>query len=309
MSSGLKFERDANQLRIAFDAAEQIGAKTAAVRWRFIARGALNEASPPMARMLRGSGGRGGSTRLKLYLSLLWLARGREHPVFAYPAQQLATLLGLPNPSSAGSRRIQDALKWLEQNGFVAVERRPGVAARVHLLDDAGTGHRYEKPGVVFASKAKRTGKAAAQRELHYYVQLPRAFWTEGWVAELSGAAVAMYLAVLREQRGRDGLAVWISPSVGVEQYDLSDESRGKGLRELVDFDLLHLERHAVPQSSFDERYRARNVYYVNPNGLRAVHGRTRAEAAAEDSLNLANRRRRHRPRLPESDLDDDLFG
>jgi hypothetical protein len=52
-----------------------------------------------MARILR-SGGRGGASRLKLYLSLLWLARNRrrERPVFSHPAQHLAALLGLPNP-------------------------------------------------------------------------------------------------------------------------------------------------------------------------------------------------------------------
>jgi hypothetical protein len=84
--------------------------------------------SPACPRILRGSGGRGGAARLKLYLTLLWLARNRnrERPVFAYPAQQLATLIGLPGPATAGARRIQEALHWLADAGFVALDRRPG---------------------------------------------------------------------------------------------------------------------------------------------------------------------------------------
>ncbi|MFC4536991.1 hypothetical protein [Sphaerisporangium dianthi] len=216
-----------------------------------------------MARILRGGGGRGGATRLKLYLSLLWLARGRDDPVFAYPAQQLATLLGLPGP--AGARRVQDALQWLEKEDFVALDRRPGDATRVHLLDDAGAGRRYQSPGPLAKPAHKRSAK---EREQHFYVQLEAKFWTEGWVAELSGAAVAMYLAALHEQRGRTDQSIWISPRVGRERYDLSDETRNKGLRELVGHDLLHLERRAVPQTSFSEAYRARNAYRVAAEGF-----------------------------------------
>ena len=123
-------------------AAVQAGADSAAVRWRFIARQEASAPAPPMARILRGGGGRGGATRLKLYLSLLWLARSfnRERPVFAYPAHNLAALLGLPNPDTAGARRVQEALRWLENAGFVALDRRRGDVTRVHLLDDAGSG-------------------------------------------------------------------------------------------------------------------------------------------------------------------------
>jgi hypothetical protein len=83
------------QQEAARAAAVQAGASSAAIRYRFIARPEPSAPSPPMARILRGGGGRGGATRLKLYLSLLWLARNRtrERPVFAYPAQQLAALI------------------------------------------------------------------------------------------------------------------------------------------------------------------------------------------------------------------------
>ncbi|MEV4013124.1 hypothetical protein AB0J35_21705 [Nonomuraea angiospora] len=269
-----KFSSDERQLTAAALAAKHAGAASAAIRYRFIARTGEGEDAPPMARVLRGSGGRGGATRLKLYISLLWLARGRDEPVFAYPAQQLATLLGLPAPESAGARRVQEAFRWLEKEGFVALDRRPGDATRVHLLDDAGSGNRYQDPGPLAKPHTKRSAK---EREQHFYVRLPSKLWTEGWVAELSGAAIAMYLAALHEERGRAGETIWISPRIGYERYDLSDETRNKGLRELVDYDLLYLQRLPVPQTSFDERYRARNAYRIPPNGLsrttRTRHG------------------------------------
>jgi hypothetical protein len=242
-------------------AAVQAGAQSAAVRYRFIARQDAAAPSPPMARILRGGGGRGGATRLKLYLSFLWLARSasRDRAVFAYPAQQLAALLGLPGPGTAGARRVQEALHWLEKEGFVALDRRQGDVTRVHLLDDAGSGDPFLPAGPLSTQAPKRTQK---DREPHFYVKLDARFWTQGWITELSGAAVAMLLACLYEQRGRPDEAIWISPRIGRERYDLSDETRNKGLRELVDWGLLELRRRPVP-ASFDERFRARNVYVV----------------------------------------------
>lgn len=283
----LKFPVQDAQRVAALQAANHAGAKSAAIRWSFIARDSAAAAQPPMARILRGGGGRGGSARLKLYLSLLWLARGRDLPVFAYPAKQLAQLLGLPDPGIAGARRVQSALKWLESAGFVALERRSGESARIHLLDDAGSGRKYESPGLLFARKGKRP----AQREQHYYVRLDSEFWTLGWVAHLSGVAVAMYLAALREQRGREDESIWIAPSVGRELYDLSDESRSKGLGELVDAGLLALERRALPQDSFNEDYRARNAYRVIPNGFLKIDRPAQPGDDLEDPFFSASRR------------------
>ena len=267
------------QLATASAAKDRAGADSAAIRYRFIARPEASDPSPPMARILRG-GGRGGATRLKLYLSLLWLARNRnlDRPVFGYPAQQLAALLGLPNPENAGARRVQDALRWLAKEGFVALDRRPGDVTRVHLLDDAGSGLPYQPAGSLAARAARRSRK---DREQHFYVQLDAQFWTRGWVTALSGAAVAMYLACLYEQRGQPDAPVWVSPRMGRERYDLSDETRNKGLRELTDQGLLDLARRPVPATSFDERFRARNVYMLRPGAW----GKGPRQPPAPDSL------------------------
>jgi hypothetical protein len=280
-----EYEGPALQRDIAEEARKRAGADTAAVRYRFIGRQDPSDPSPPMARILRGGGGRGGATRLKLYLTLLWLARNRnlERPVFAYPAQQLAALLGLPHPGDAGARRIQEALRWLARENFVALDRRPGDVTRIHLLDDAGSGDPYQPPGALAPQAPRRTQK---ERERHFYVQLDARFWTKGWITELSGAAIAMYLACLDEQRGRSEETIWFSPRIGRERYDLSDETRNKGLRELTDQGLLDLARRPVP-AAFDERFRARNVYVIRPRvwarGPRQIRS-TRTGGRTEDS-------------------------
>lgn len=154
------------------------------------------------------------------------------------------------------SRRLADA-------GFVALDRRPGDATRVHLLDDAGSGAPYQPAGGLTTPALRRTQQ---QRREHFYVQLDARFWTNGWITELSGTAVAMYLACLYKRRGRDE-TIWISPQAGRDRYDLSDETRNKGLRELTDHGLLLLGRRPVPTASlFDERFRARNTYIIDPS-------------------------------------------
>lgn len=175
-----------SQREAARAARAQAGAGSAAVRYRFIARPEPSDPSPPMARILRGGGGRGGTARLKVYLSLLWLARNRalDRPVFSYPAQQLAALIGLPDPGDAGARRVQAALRWLSKEGFAALDRRPGDVTHVHLLDDAGSGKPYQPAGALVTHAARRSRN---EREQHFYVQLDARFWTEGWVTELSG--------------------------------------------------------------------------------------------------------------------------
>ncbi|MER5417720.1 hypothetical protein [Streptomyces virginiae] len=237
------------------------GAKTAAVRCRFISRTDAGALSPPLARLLRGSGGRGGAARLNLYLSMLWLSRNEDKPVFQYPAVAWAQLLGYRDPEGAGARRVQEALRWLDNEAFVRLQRKPGVSSAVHLLSDSGAGRPYTAPGPMM----KRIERS--KREEHLYVQLPAGLWTNGWITELSGAAIAMYLVLLNEQRGEEK-PVWISPSMGRDRYDLSDETRRKGLNELAGHQLVSVAKRPLHQGLFEDTYRSRNVYDLKPRHL-----------------------------------------
>ncbi|MGW5434075.1 hypothetical protein ACWET9_44165 [Streptomyces sp. NPDC004059] len=104
--------------------------------------------------------------------------------------------------------------------------------------------------------------------EEHLYVQLPAGLWTNGWITELSGAAVAMYLVLLHERRGEENKAVWLSPRIGRERYDLSDETRRKGLNELAAHQLVTVRRRSVHQGLFEDHFRSRNVYEFEAEDL-----------------------------------------
>jgi len=266
MENSGNFEQPDEQLHGQRIAAQQAkaragGANSAAVRYRFIARGKPEEDAPPLARLLRGGGGRGGKARLQLYLSMLWLSRNENAPHFEYPAYQWARLLGAKKPDTAGARQIQQALRWLDGEAFVRLQHRQGAPSAIHLLSDTGTGRPYEAPGLAYKKVPK------AQRGEHLYVQLSAALWTSGWIAELSGAAIAMYLVLLHEARGEDK-PVWLSPRIGRERYDLSDETRRKGLSDLVERQLVSVRRRPVHQGLFEDHYRSRNVYQLLPDRL-----------------------------------------
>lgn len=235
--------------------------KTAPVRRKFVERADLSEPTP-LARVLRG--GRGGEVRLKLELSFLWFAAKPPHEL-NYPARAWATLLGLPDPEGRGSRRIRDATNWLERNGFVIVEQRPGAPSVVTLLNEAGTGEPYELPGTAYQRLRAKPEKADA----HRYIQIPDGFWTNGWVAVLSGAAVAMML-VLYTELGNSPAAttdLWFSPRQASMRYGLSEDTRSKGLRELRAAGVINARQRSASRDTFDFR-RLRNTYRLNPSRL-----------------------------------------
>lgn len=209
----------------------------------------------PLARMLRG--GRGGSVRLRLYLSYLWLGAAPPHEL-TYPARAWAELLDLDDPEGAGARRIADAVRWLEKNEFITVTNRAGAPNVVRLLSDAGTGTEYETPGAAYN---RLRGKQPA--EIHRYIQLPPTLWTSGWMAVLSPAALAM-LIILRIQVGAkdpDKEEVWIAPDYAEKAFLLAEETRTRGIRELEGANLITVRRRRlVTTDNFDFR-RFRNVY------------------------------------------------
>ncbi len=233
----------------------------AAVRYSLIERTYPSDPPPPMTRMLRG--GRGGQVRLKLYLSMLWLAK-QNNASLPYPARAWAELLGLRDPAAAGARRINEAQAWLERNRFVTIEARSGAPNLVTLKEESGSGADYELPG---AAWSRLKGNDDAQRA-HRYVQVPANFWTQGWVAVLSGPAVAMFLALLRElgPHGAD-TELWFSPRAATERFALSEDARSKGLRELVDAQLVEVTRRSLNPQDFDFQ-RVRNVYRLRPEAL-----------------------------------------
>jgi hypothetical protein len=260
--------------------------RAAQVRRLFVERD--NTTRPtPLALTLRG--GRGGQVRLKTYLSMLWLAAAPPHDA-SYPARAWATLLDLPDPSGNGARRVNDAIAWLGKHNFLDIEFRPGHPNRVTLLDESGDDSRgrYRVPGAAY-NKAKARKADVDVLAKHRYVQLPATFWTSGWLAVLSGPAVAMYLVLLAEQAGHpEGRELWFSPDAARLRYVLSEDTRSRGLDELRRAGLVAVRRRPVATDIFDVQ-RFRNVYVLKPERL--AESAQVPDRRGDDVIEIAPRR------------------
>ena len=206
------------------------------LRTEFIRRPSPDALPPPMMRMLRSGGGRGGDVRLKLYVSLLWVSPGGEHDT-DFDAYSWAVLFGLSQPSRNGKRRILAALDWLEQNRFVSKERRPGKTTVVTVLHEDGSGTKYSKPEPVKGAEP-------------VYRKLVADYWLNGWSAVLSGNALAFWLVLMDETNSGDKTAaVWLSESQTEAKYAISPYLRQAALRQLQEVGLIDTKRTYVREA------------------------------------------------------------
>jgi hypothetical protein len=188
-------------------------------------------------------GGRGGAVRLKLYLCLNLLAAKPPHDVRRIPARAWAEALDLPDPYGRGTRRVSDALAWLEEAEMIGVRRERAAAPVITLLDPTGNGRKYKRYSP--------------------YVLVPLGFWREQWIVRLSGSAVALLVVLLDLQGGRKSKknAPWL-PTHQRTRYGLSDDTWTRASKELVEHGLLEIDR--IPQGrDFDFR-RMRNTYWID---------------------------------------------
>jgi hypothetical protein len=122
-------------------------------------------------------------------------------------------------------------------------------------------------PGEAY-NKANTKSADTDTLALHRYLQIAPAFWTSGWFAALSGAALAMYLVLLCEQSGQDASReLWFSPDQARLKYALSADTRSAGLSELRRVGLVDVRRRPVASDIFDVQ-RFRNVYLLQPDKL-----------------------------------------
>ncbi|MCY4516292.1 MAG: hypothetical protein OXB99_03535 [Acidimicrobiaceae bacterium] len=208
------------------------------VRTEFLRRRSEREAVPPMMTMLGSGGGRGGDVRLKLYLSLLWASPGGEHDT-EFVATDWARLLGLPRYSTNGKRRVYEALNWLTVYSFIEKQKRPGLPSTVVILHESGSGEPYSKPSSHTAKGGKPT-----------YRRLQSAWWTNAWLAALSGRALAFWLVLMDESNnGTKTEAVWLSESQTLKKYAISPYLRQRAMRELRHFGLITTRRQLTREA------------------------------------------------------------
>lgn len=229
----------------------------APVRNQFVT--SLSGELPGLASLLRG-GGRGGQTRLKLYLSLLWVCTAKPYEA-TYPARAWAALLGLEDPDTKGARRIQEAVRDLAERKFITVQDRGGRPSVLRVLEESGSGAEYIPPSEAY--NLLRQAKAAQDLlQRHAYFKVPSKLWTEGHIAKLSGPGLAMLLVLLCERRGTVGGQVWFTPDIAKERFKLAPVTRTAGLQELRDLGLVETHKAPVAQDgTFISFHRLRNVH------------------------------------------------
>ena len=240
-----KFPSD-RALHLAELAATKVYKRSAPVRRYFIrARG---EQPSPLAQLLRG--GQSGEVRLKLYLSIIWIAAKEPHQT-DFTASSWAALLDLPDPDRLGARRIRDAIHWMEDRDLLRADRRAGYQPVLYLLDDAGRGEPYQQPGSVGGVENR-------------YFKVPATFWTNGWLVALSGTAVALLLIAFdqeMEQGNPPGpYTWWLSPTLRKKHYCFGRDTWSRAEAELVHHGILEVSHAPVDDSTFGMR-RVRNVY------------------------------------------------
>jgi len=235
--------------------AGRVSRKSVAVRSSFIVS-MDPETPPPMTLMMRG--GRGGGVKLKLLLSMLWIAVKEPYDV-TQSARVWAELIGLDEPETRGAARVNAAVRRLVEGNFLEVEKRPGQSSRLILREETGRGAAYTHPG----SHWEKHEGMPLPKNAPRYTQLPPGIWTEGWIAKLDAPAIAMLLILLEQTRGKNYDGLWFSPSVAAKRYGLSETTRRKGIDELDKFGIIAVDRVAVGRGTLSE-IRRRNTFSID---------------------------------------------
>lgn len=248
------------RLSAAVEVAELLAARVrerdAQIRTSFVEQRDPSGGAPPLARLLRG--GRGGEVRLKLLLSLLWVAARPPHDV-SLSTRVWAELLGLADPATKGARRISAAMHWLALHEFVQRQDQPGRPPRLVLLEEAGNGREYTLPGARIAELAAADEDWSA----HRYVKLPKELWTSGWLAALSGPALTMLLVLLAHGSVNHRDDLWFSPGFADQRYHVSEDTRYRGLADLKGHGLVAVRKRPLRRSRLEE-VRLRNSYSLD---------------------------------------------
>jgi len=195
----------------------------------------------PLLRLFRG--GQGGEVRLKLYLTLLLLATKSPYKIKrSVPARVWAEAIGLRDPDGSGKRRVADALNWLDEKGFIQLERHAGEPPYIQLLN-AESGGIWKRPSWP-------------------YVKLPLNFWSEYQIHDLSGRGIAVMLALLELTGGKERSRTQSISNTRSKEYGLSPETMLRGSNELELRGIIKTNFGVLGEKDLDWR-RRRKLYTV----------------------------------------------
>ena len=265
------------------------------------------ERAYPLARLLssrsgKAGGGRGGKTRVALYLSLLWIASGGDHSSNR-PARVWAELLGLTDPDGAGSRVVSSTWRELEARHLVTITPggSGGDGPTVRLLREDGSGAPYTIP----------TGAGGDT-----YRRIPEFAWERLFAEEdLTGAGLTMYLRAVRTADRAQRLEGLTFPASHIrDEYGLGESTRKSGLKNLTDLGVLDAHRRRTDDfGDPSQRARFRNTYTLLDRY--APEQRERGSSPSAGDLAADTSARPHlapdtsaRPHLAPDQVEDDPF-
>ncbi|MFZ2272204.1 hypothetical protein [Corynebacterium variabile] len=203
-------------------------------------------------RRLVAAGSRDGIT-LRLYLALIWRCSASPFRTDV-SAQQWGELLALEEPINTYSRRVSKAIKRLENENLISVKREKGRTSLITLLDESGDGSEYTRP---------HYGRNPKNR----WVKIPVDLWQNDRFYDLGTPGLAMMLALLAEAH-RDGSAVWWSPRRFKQRIGLTESTRSRGVKQLVEAGFVTVVREKVPgvRGKFSNEA-VRNTYLLHLDG------------------------------------------
>lgn len=220
-----------------------------------------------LAQLVGAGAGRAAEPRVKLVLTLLFLARESDRwTVDGIPAATWALLFGLNDPEKLGAGRVTSAIRALDEAGIVEADQRRGREPRILVRHETGKDRPWTSP----------VGeKGQPHSEEDYYAQLDCGFWANGWITVLSSRAVAALVILLDatwDQKGtdkveeevRDDLVVkktkalrwWhLTEEQLTSQYAVSRDLFDRGVKELLAWQLVESrKRSAVERTSWGKR-------------------------------------------------------
>lgn len=216
--------------------------------------------APPLSALLRG--GRSGEVRMKVFLTYVMRATAAPYDTLALYPPHLAEALALPDPDTRGTRRIQEALRWLIRHGYLAESPGKKGGRQVRVLNPMNVGS---------SGSDQWPGRGEGRR----YLTVPIELWTNGWICVMSGRALALYLVLKELTSGRD--QKW-ADGPRRELYGLSPATWQRAAGELKNLGLLTVAQDMVRDDYAVKRLR--NVYELHhervqsltPEQLRAMN-------------------------------------
>lgn len=253
-----------------------VGARKAVpVRASFVRNDNNPQGDAPLKKLVSRGGGRGGAVPVLLYIALIWKCAKKPFDV-KLSARQWADLLGLPDSSGKGARRVANALNMLEGLKLIKLEKVHGEPSRVTLLDESGEGSDYELPSTAYSQRGLK-------RDL--YFKISSKLWTSGEIQQLGAPGLVMLLILLQEggykpdntvfakvSRTRpQGKEVWFTTENFPARYGISASMRSRGTKELEEARLLLTYRRPVgppgTRVSFTVE-KVRKVYMLQGNAV-----------------------------------------